>query len=86
MIDSSMSVPKEQPYNHSEEQQLRDKLFLLIQELEKLREIAEEKLYQLESNIEVKISDLENKLLILEERLTIINLVILSLEPSKRVN
>lgn len=86
MINSPMFIHKDKPEKMSEEERLRKKLLLLIQEIETLRAVAEEKIRQLETSVEFKMSELENRLKYLEDRLNYLTLVLSSLEPSKRVN
>ncbi len=72
--------------NPSEDAQLRERLLLLIEEIENLRKITESKLRYLEENVETRIIELESKLETLEERLHILNQVLLGLDPSRRLN
>jgi LPS O-antigen subunit length determinant protein (WzzB/FepE family) len=72
--------------NIPNEEALRRRLKQLIEELEILKITAEEKLQSLEENVELRMQELEERLTVLEERLYMLNLVLASLEPSKRLN
>lgn len=72
--------------NNLSEEELRQKLMLLLEELENLKKAAEDKLRHLEDNVEQRISELEAKLQHLEERLFLLNQVLMSLDPSRRLN
>lgn len=68
------------------EELVREKIEQLVNEIEALKGEAEQKIQLLAKTAEGQIKELEAKLVVLEERVWLLNQVLASMNPDKRIN